>query len=306
MSKVDKYIGTLLCGAIGDVLGSQSEGMKRLEIIKKFGFVKNLPENKKYTDDTEMTIILASYLCMNNTVNCVELHNKFSSGEIDTRGYSKTTNEILNIFKSGQGAFLPKGKSCHNGSVMRIAPVGLTNWSEIRMSNEIESILYYTHANNIESTFCAFLHSTLINSLVNDKYTSEFEYIKSIINLCSEYVKDTKIWCLANIVSKIYKDENLDITYELLGDINVFQINASSCLFTAICIFFRYFNNPEMAICIAASIGGDTDTIAKIVGDLCGAKHGINWIPLRWRGIESEGLLIELGLALHDKYSGDV
>ena len=37
----------------------------------------------------------------------------------------------------------------------------------------------------------------------------------------------------------------------------------------------RFFDDPTHALCFAASIGGDTDTIAAIAGAMLGAWHGM-------------------------------
>lgn len=37
----------------------------------------------------------------------------------------------------------------------------------------------------------------------------------------------------------------------------------------------RVFDDPTHALCFAASVGGDTDTIAAIAGAMLGAWHGV-------------------------------
>ena len=37
--------------------------------------------------------------------------------------------------------------------------------------------------------------------------------------------------------------------------------------------------DPWEAVCLAASIGGDTDTVAAIVGAICGATDGVDAFP---------------------------
>ncbi|MFA6372669.1 MAG: ADP-ribosylglycohydrolase family protein, partial [Methanothrix sp.] len=39
---------------------------------------------------------------------------------------------------------------------------------------------------------------------------------------------------------------------------------------------------PEEALVMAASCGGDTDSIASISGSLFGAAQGTAWIPVSW------------------------
>ncbi|MBD5655395.1 MAG: ADP-ribosylglycohydrolase family protein [Candidatus Eremiobacteraeota bacterium] len=51
---------------------------------------------------------------------------------------------------------------------------------------------------------------------------------------------------------------------------------------TAHAIAVLYKDDPERAIGMAAASGGDTDTVACIVGALVGARHGRAFIPKRW------------------------
>ena len=51
---------------------------------------------------------------------------------------------------------------------------------------------------------------------------------------------------------------------------------------TAVGIFLIFRHDLEEAVAAAASSGGDTDTVAAIVGALSGAYHGASAIPERW------------------------
>jgi ADP-ribosyl-[dinitrogen reductase] hydrolase len=55
---------------------------------------------------------------------------------------------------------------------------------------------------------------------------------------------------------------------------------ASETVPAAFYCFLKY--DPEEALIMAASSGGDTDSIASIAGSLFGALHGASWIPERW------------------------
>jgi ADP-ribosylglycohydrolase len=50
---------------------------------------------------------------------------------------------------------------------------------------------------------------------------------------------------------------------------------------------------------MAANLGGDTDTIAKLVGDLVGATYGTEWIPEEWQNPEGKDELTELAKILY-------
>jgi ADP-ribosyl-[dinitrogen reductase] hydrolase len=69
-----------------------------------------------------------------------------------------------------------------------------------------------------------------------------------------------------------------DLPYSL---INV-ESTVTELVPTAVGIFLIFRNDPEEAICAAARSGGDTDTVATIVGALSGAYHGAAKLPERW------------------------
>ena len=69
-----------------------------------------------------------------------------------------------------------------------------------------------------------------------------------------------------------------DLPYSL---INV-DSHVNEAVPTAVGIFLIFRHDLEEAIAAAASSGGDTDTVAAIVGALSGAYHGASAIPERW------------------------
>ena len=71
-----------------------------------------------------------------------------------------------------------------------------------------------------------------------------------------------------------------DLPYSL---INV-QANIMELVPTAFGIFLVFRHSLEKAICAAALSGGDTDTVAALVGALAGSYHGATAIPSRWTG----------------------
>jgi ADP-ribosylglycohydrolase len=75
-----------------------------------------------------------------------------------------------------------------------------------------------------------------------------------------------------------YTNPPEDLPYSL---INV-EPTITELVPTAVGIFLIFRHNPEEAICAAARSGGDTDTVATIVGALSGAYHGASKLPQRW------------------------
>ena len=295
----EKYIGTLLAGCCGDVLGSQTEGMFQEDILKKFNKVEVMPRNKLYTDDTEMTIVLARHLANNKIIDQIQLHREYGN-EIANKGYSSNTRNILTKFKRNwkQCKFLQLGISPSNGAVMRISPLGLVKMNFDTAVWEAQKAIYYTHGANADAHSSAVLHCRVVNALVNNRFKDKNVLFSYVIKIAK---KHPDLWVKINIVKFCLNSlEKLNITEELLGNKNTFQIKAIDALCCAYYIFFKFYDEPKEAICYAASLGGDTDTIAKITGDLCGALHGYKWIPKAWRGVEKEEELIKLGTVLYN------
>ncbi|CAF3591576.1 unnamed protein product, partial [Rotaria sp. Silwood1] len=55
-------------------------------------------------------------------------------------------------------------------------------------------------------------------------------------------------------------------------------IEAVPCTLSIVCTSYR---EPEECIVRSVNMGGDTDTVAAIIGDIIGALHGWKWIPDR-------------------------
>jgi ADP-ribosylglycohydrolase len=69
-----------------------------------------------------------------------------------------------------------------------------------------------------------------------------------------------------------------EVPYSLL---NV-QAHVNEALPSAVGIFLIFRHSYEDAACAASTSGGDTDTVAAVVGALAGAYHGASAIPAHW------------------------
>jgi ADP-ribosylglycohydrolase len=77
---------------------------------------------------------------------------------------------------------------------------------------------------------------------------------------------------------------------------------ASETVPAAFYCFLKF--EPEEALIMAASGGGDIDTIASIAGSLFGASYGASWIPKRWRDcLEQKERIESDALSLYDLFN---
>lgn len=289
-----RKIGMIIAGCIGDVLGSQSEGMTRDRIITQFKpDVTELPHGKKYTDDSEMMIILLRHLVKNRKVVVNELHKEYANIDF-RRGYSQNTRDLLLSIRNGKFP-TEMGRSPCDGAVMRISPIALLDIDENTLGTEVQMAIYYTHGGCADAHATAYIHCVLLRSLLaaDDLIDNRKELF---LNILSKAETHQPLWCKLNIVYRcIYSTEPVEsITKELTGNKDTFQIYAIDAFCCSVYSFFRFYEDPKRAIIYAASMGGDTDTIAKMTGDMCGARYGLDWIPDNWKGVEDQEELWKL------------
>jgi len=301
----DRFIGTLLGGCIGDILGSVNEG-KTFDTIRSNGFVTTFHHNR-YTDDTELTLVLARYLVkyaneQHSHSMVQEVHSMYSKiVNTSKRGYSNKTRNIL----SNWNHCMLANAADTNGAVMRIAPMALIKYkSDQDLYQKIKYAIYCTHGESKDAIDTAFIHVKLLISIINEKHkTAEsiYRYAKEI----AQRVKNSTIHAYLTMIhpdnKKRFEETQWNINKSIFG-YDMFQIKAIDCFTCALVCFLYNFNKPKNAIIMAANMGGDTDTIAKLVGDLVGATYGTEWIPAEWQNPEGKDELTTLANTLYNLY----
>ena len=295
MLDYNKKLGIIMGGICGDILGSQVEGKTRESIYMGFkdGLVRTLPEHKEYTDDDEMTLILLRHLVNNSTIDIQKLYIEFGGVEFK-RGYDVSTRRILQEIKQNKNfTVYPIGVAHTNDAIMYISPLAISNIYDKDLKHEVRKALY-THGGNPDAHSTAYFHCKLLRTIIRGEYNKDK-------TLLLEYIlKKTEchppLWIKLNIVYRCITSTKpvKSITKELTGNINTFQNNVIDTFCCAVYSFILYYTVPHIALCYATSMGGDTDTIAKITGELCGALHGTSWIPKEWLGFENQDEFVSL------------
>jgi ADP-ribosyl-[dinitrogen reductase] hydrolase len=149
------------------------------------------------------------------------------------------------------------GMSAGNGSLMRCLPVALY-YNDVEKMLEItasQSVL--THYDQKATDACQF-YNLIVYQYLNGK--PKVPCIREYIEKYPEYKQ----------VFRLSKEELKPTGY-------VFD--------TLICALWCFINTSsfEDAICEAANLGGDADTIAAITGGMAGVYYGFGAIPDRWK-----------------------
>ncbi len=299
----ERYVGTLLGGCIGDILGSANEG-KTYDFIRSSGLVTTF-HNNRYTDDTELTLVLARYLAKhqtssNNHSMVQEVHSMYQKVVNNSvRGYSKKTRALLSNWHHCMLANAAET----NGAVMRIAPMALIKYKNDKdLYDKIRYAIYCTHGDNKDATDTAFIHVKLLIGIIYQKYqTAESIYLYA--KELATRVKNSDIFAYLTLIhpdnKKRFEETQWNVSKSIFG-YDKLQIKAIDCFICALVCFLYNFKSPKDALIMAANLGGDTDTIAKLVGDLAGATYGTEWIPHEWQNPEGKEELTALAKTLYN------
>ena len=289
MDLLDHFRGCLYGVAVGDALGMPTEGYTAREIRSKFGLVREMmpaPEDHfhsglsagQFTDDTEETLLLAESLIEAAGFSADLFAEKLTAwgmawmlDESLNRGVGFATRTAVESMISGtawqqSGLAIP---TC--GSAMRAAPIGLIYHSDLNM------VKSYADLQSLPTHTSAVARAGAVAVAVG------------VALSCNGFNKEMILRNAASQASRLDEDfaerllwvgTLLDLPPEdALGQIR----NSPLAMETVPAAFYCFLKfEPEEALIMAASSGGDTDSIASIAGSLFGAAIGPSWIPSRW------------------------
>lgn len=250
----------MLGSIIGDIIGSIYE-VKEIEAIKNNKDKKRSYNERieilnqdtslftvdcSYTDDSILTIAIADAILNNKEYEeCLRYYGlKELNLGLDVYGRSRFGSGFVKWLQSNE-----QGDSFGNGSAMRISPIGYLFDTEKEIKENVIKATIPSH-NNIDAIKGA-------EAVAMSIYMARCGRLK-------EEIKDY-------IEKKYYK---LDFNLEDLQNNYRFSSKCSNSVPQALFCFFES-TNFEDAIRKSISIGGDSDTIACIVGGISEAYYGI-------------------------------
>jgi poly(ADP-ribose) glycohydrolase ARH3 len=283
----DRCIGCLLGTACGDILGAAAEGCSAREIRELYGEIRDFAESGRgfgcYTDDTQMTLALATSLVELGRVDAARVSAKYAEFYEPWRGYGGAAHRVLRLLADG-GDYRGTGRlqfpegSFGNGGAMRIAPVGLAyrHAGADKLAEAVEDAILCTHVHP-EAIDGALVQAKAV-AIAATTEPGSFDpagMLRVLSPLCRTETMQAKLAVLADGLR--HNDEDVYV----IGRVGN-GIRASQAVAAALWAFLRYGTTPEECVIRAISFGGDTDTIGAMAGALAGALHGSAWIPARW------------------------
>ncbi|MGY4859014.1 ADP-ribosylglycohydrolase family protein [Cryobacterium sp. AP23] len=302
---LDRSIGALTGLAVGDALGMPSQMMSRPELLRRFGaagvtgfaaaaadhpLAAGMPAGS-VTDDTEQALLLAGMLVA-------------GSGHIDTAEYARALLEwesamrakgsldLLGPSTRGALARVLAGESTAesgrfgvtNGAAMRVAPVGIVMPADdlpALVDRVVESALA-THNTGVAIAGAAAV-AAAVSAGIDGATTAE---ATAVAQEAARLGAKRGFWVAAGQVAPRIRwavglmdarrpQDSLDLVYALVGT----SLASQESVPAAFAVLALYPDDPWRSCLAAASLGGDSDTIAAMAGAVGGAVWGTAGFP---------------------------
>ncbi len=308
----DRILGSLTAAGIGDAIGAPSEAMSYPEIVKKYGRIGSFVDgstNKvafgnmqaEITDDaSQMFEMVKAIIKTNGNLTADAAAEALVNWSLNypryyPRNAGPTTRKVIEDFKSGvdpveigrTSGLYEFGTS--NGAIMRIAGAGLLHPGD--PAKAVETAITMTkcsHGSQIAySASCAIACAI---SVAASEGASVHSILKAAVYGAKEGerigIGTARIAPGARVLPKILKA--IEIGYsaaaqeqaEMLLNDEMGTDSSAIAQTTGIAIglFVASDGDVMKSVIGGANIGGDTDTIACIVGMISGAFKGYNSI----------------------------
>ncbi|HZE96322.1 MAG TPA: ADP-ribosylglycohydrolase family protein [Planctomycetota bacterium] len=262
----DRVAGTLLGTALGDALGLPCEGMSAARIARRFGRVDRfhlLGRTGYVSDDTEQSALVAQSLAKfpDDADRCARAFRRSQLGWFWRLPWGVGLATIRSSFRILFGFRRSGVRSAGNGSAMRAAVIGAFLPDQpIKRRRFAEELAKTTH--------------------VDERAVQGAVYVAELAAAGPEEAR------------RQVTEPALSAALDRAGDLarrGVSTADAAASLKTtgyvvhtvpfALFCYLRFGGSPLLALqeCIAA--GGDTDSIAAILGGWLGARHGETGLP---------------------------
>ena len=276
-------IGSLIGAAAGDALGAPFE-FKPGGLYKKtfptpvIGGIGEMIGGGafqwapgEFTDDTQMAVALAEALIAERVdFNPERVWDHFVAWSLRATDIGNTTRAALSgsdYRTAAEDAHCRMGTSGGNGSVMRIAPIGIAGvqWGSEKTKQIAFAQASLTHYDPLAGV-SAYIAAELIRQLILDGSLEDaLQDIATHIDYASRDIFNT-LFVASWHPSEWTQHSN---GYSIV------------CLAQAVWAV-RTTSSFEDAVTTAVNLGDDADTVAAVTGAIAGALYGIQNIPSRW------------------------
>jgi ADP-ribosylglycohydrolase len=295
--------GALYGLAIGDALGMPTQLLSRREIVARWGqqlhgfepappghpIVAGLPAGS-VTDDTEQAVLLGRLLVSGHgTIDPRELAQALVSWERDmaARGsldlLGPSTKRAVAAVLAGVPPEETGVAGDTNGAAMRITPVGIAVPPDLpALIDHVVAASYVTHNTGLALAGAAAVAAAVSAGLDGAGIGEATAFAVDAAGIAAgrgHWVAGADVgarieWA-TDLVSGRDRAEAAELIYTLVGT----SLATQESVPAAFAVLAAVPDDPWQACLMAASLGGDCDTIAAMAGAVAGACHGLRAFP---------------------------
>lgn len=298
----DRAVGALTGLAIGDALGMPTQLLSRAYVHKHYGVIRRFEPGPAVnpiaagmpagtiTDDTHQMLIIGRLLVEGR--GSVEPHALAialqewerameAAGSMDLLGPS--TKAALQMLLDGVEPQDSGRWGDTNGAAMRVTPVGLAVAVEPldRLVRAVADVNRVTHNTTVANAGASAVAAAVSAGIDGADVAAALVIAREAARLggtLGGYVPGADVaariaWACELVAAGA--EDSLDLIDRLVGT----SVATQESVPAAFAILALYPSDPWQACCAAASLGGDSDTIAAMVGAIAGACHGIDAFP---------------------------
>jgi ADP-ribosylglycohydrolase len=300
--------GALYGLAIGDALGMPTQMLPRSEIVERWGgllrgfepappghpIAAGMPAGA-ITDDTEQAVLLGRLLVRGNgTVDPRELAAALISWEQDmaARGsrdlLGPSTKYAVAALLAGTPLEQAGASGTTNGAAMRIAPVGITvplTPPDVGLSTLVDRVVaasMVTHNTGLALAGAAAVAAAVSAGISGAPVVAATAIATAAARLGAgrgHWVAGADVaariqWATALVAGRD-RSQAAEVIYTLVGT----SLATQESVPAAFAVLAAVPDDPWQACLLAASLGGDCDTIAAMAGAVAGACHGVGAFP---------------------------
>jgi ADP-ribosylglycohydrolase len=296
--------GALYGLAIGDALGMPTQMLSRREIAERWGplltgfepappdhpIAAGLPAGT-VTDDTEQAVLLGRLLVQGHgVVDPGELaqalvrweRDMAARGSLDLLGPS--TKRAVAAVLAGVPPEEAGASGTTNGAAMRIAPVGIAvNLDHPEaLVDQVVAVSRVTHNTGVALAGAAAVAAGVSAGLSGAGVGEATAFAVDAAGIAAgrgHWVAGADVAARIEWATRLVTDRDLaeaaEVIYTLVGT----SLATQESVPAAFAVLAAVPDNPWQACLLAASLGGDCDTIAAMAGAVAGACHGVGAFP---------------------------
>jgi ADP-ribosylglycohydrolase len=308
----DRAAGALYGLAVGDALGMPTESLPRPEIVARYGplleeFQPGAPDQPlapglpagTITDDTEQALLLAELIIEGDgAVDQAKFARRLLAWEEDMRARGSlsllgpSTKRALSALLTGTPLTETGRSGTTNGAAMRITPVGVATPAADPdlLIERVVCASRVTHNTGVALAGAAAVAAAVSAGVAG---AGVADAIEAAVAAAGRAAGRGHWVAAAGVAARISwatgltaarpPDEVLDIVYTLVGT----GLATQESVPAAFALLAAAPDDPWLACRMAASAGGDCDTIAAITGAIGGACHGVTALPDQARAMVS-------------------